>query len=169
MIKPILKTVVALIFVVFFSCEKTDDKESVSLEKQEEYCKDPSGVIDSEKARKMQEDYKNNQYKIINAFFREQIGNAEYSDNKSFWYSLEELECYFSFIKKEAKDKGYDPETMGVRVYLGAVKDDSIKEAYKTKLFFVPTGVKGKSLVKAQDNIEGGTVRNYGDTDGGDY
>lgn len=156
-----------LMILSLISCNK--DTDAVVQEPKptpEEYCKNPSGLLTNEVANKMEELYKKNQYVAINEFFAKET--PSYRDNRHFWYSVEELECYLSYIKHKGDSLGYDPSTMGLRIYLGAVPDKELQNRPKTKLFFVATGDKG-NFIAAQSNIAGISPKNLGDTDGGDY
>ncbi|WP_299116834.1 hypothetical protein [uncultured Winogradskyella sp.] len=57
-------------------------------------------------------------------------------DNRSSWYSLEEIENFLSYAKEEAKKLGYEMD--GIRIYCGAYPDDGSGAGYSTS-FIVPT------------------------------
>lgn len=58
-------------------------------------------------------------------------------DNRSSWYSLQDMKDYLSYAESQAKDLGYTMD--GIRVYLGAHATVDSVPGYTT-LFFIPTG-----------------------------
>lgn len=165
--KLLVSPLIVLIVISILSCNKESDSTMPDMKEQQQYCKDPLGLLTSEEANRMEDFYKKNQYAVINKYFAKE--NEEYRDNRNFWYSLEELECYFSYIKEKGEALGYDPSAMGVRIYLGAIPDKKFRNSPKTKLFFVPTGSKNNNFIGAQNNINEINPKNLGDTDGGEY
>lgn len=57
-------------------------------------------------------------------------------DNRSTWYSLEEIENFLTYAKAQAKELGY--ELNGIRIYCGAYPEDNGEAGYSTS-FIVPT------------------------------
>ncbi|MBD3889652.1 hypothetical protein [Olleya marilimosa] len=76
---------------------------------------------------------------------------AEQEDNRSSWYSLEDMEAFIKMIK----DK--NPNVNGVRCYLG-VQTDKANPKGLTTIFMVPTeDVNGKNIdIKGADGIDRG-------------
>jgi hypothetical protein len=63
-------------------------------------------------------------------------------DNRSTWYSLEELKNYIAYVEAQGKAQGYMVD--GIRFYIGAYGVD-YKDAAKqnlTTIFLAPTGMK---------------------------
>lgn len=60
-------------------------------------------------------------------------------DNRSSWYSLEDMTNYLKYADSQATAQGYKMD--GIRVYLGAHKDVDSVVGYTT-MFFIPTGYK---------------------------
>ena len=88
-------------------------------------------------------------------------------DNRSSWYSLEDMRAYLNLAEAEAKTAGYTMD--GIRVYLGAHADDGNDVGYTT-MFFIPTGTKNQSEgsminmnLRKSGDIPGGNGLNGGD------
>ena len=63
-------------------------------------------------------------------------------DNRSTWYSLEELKEYIAYIEMQGREKGYNVE--GIRFYIGSYpeNDRASGESNSTTVFLAPTGTK---------------------------
>lgn len=108
----------------------------------------PENVISVKKATELSNNF-DARYDTISAL----IGKP---DNRSSWHSIQELEQYIAYIKKEGKERGLDVD--GIRIYFGAYGPKEVgRENYST-LFLVPT-VKGSS-----NNVQG--VKNFTAVDG---
>ncbi len=57
-------------------------------------------------------------------------------DNRSVWYSLEEIENFLSYAKEQAKELGYEMD--GIRIYCGAYPEEKGEAGYSTS-FIIPT------------------------------
>ncbi|MBV7270501.1 hypothetical protein [Winogradskyella luteola] len=57
-------------------------------------------------------------------------------DNRSIWYSLEEIENFLSYAKEQAKELGYEMD--GIRIYCGAYPEEEGEAGYSTS-FIIPT------------------------------
>lgn len=57
-------------------------------------------------------------------------------DNRSSWYSLEEIENFLAYAKAQAKELGHEMD--GVRIYCGAYPEEKGVAGYSTS-FIVPT------------------------------
>lgn len=69
-------------------------------------------------------------------------------DNRSTWYSLDELKNYIAYIEAQGKEQGYAVD--GIRFYLGAYSADN-KDADKqnfTTIFLAPTGMKMGTMIE---------------------
>ncbi len=63
----------------------------------------------------------------------------DFEDKREFWWSLEELQDYLKYVKKQSKKQGIkDP---GIRIYFGAYPKEKCKmnRGYST-VFLAPTG-----------------------------
>ena len=108
---------------------------------------EPKGMITPAEITALTQAYNDRYQTITDTYFK---GIAD-GDNRSSWYSLEDLESFLAIAKQEATDAGYTMD--GVRLYLGAhPKVDNIPGF--TTLLFVPTGYEGNS----QANKGGGSV-----------
>lgn len=95
--------------------------------------KNPTGLITNEQANTMEEAYKANQHKAINAFLSQ--NGVDVIDNREVWFSLEELENYLEYVKQESAKQ--DLENLGIRVYFGAKMNEN--KEMKSTIFFFPT------------------------------
>ena len=93
----------------------------------------PKGIITPKQIKTLTQAY-NARYDSINAtVFRGVPGG----DNRSSWYSLEDVRNYLDSAEQQAKDLKYNMD--GVRLYLGAHPMEGTTPGYTT-LLFVPTG-----------------------------
>jgi len=93
----------------------------------------PKGIISPAEIKVLTEAY-NPRYEAINdSIFRGVKGG----DNRSSWYSLEDLSNFLTLAEKQASDLKYTMD--GVRLYLGAHPAVGNVPGYTT-LLFVPTG-----------------------------
>ena len=87
-------------------------------------------------------------------------------DNRSAWWSIEDIEGFISLARTQSKALGYDMN--GIRVYLGAHVNSGTEVGYST-VFMVPTGnlslSEGKVLSAPPGNgdIPGGNGLNGGE------
>ncbi len=95
----------------------------------------PKGIITAEKAKELDQAF-NSRHELIS----ESI--VKRPDNRSSWYSLEDMRNYLDYAENQTKDMGYTMD--GIRVYLGAYPEDKDQAGYTT-MFFVPTGYKAKA------------------------
>ena len=58
-------------------------------------------------------------------------------DNRSNWFSIEDLEKFIAHAKDQAKNK-FKVELSGIRIYNGAYKSEDGKGGYST-VFLIPT------------------------------
>ena len=70
-----------------------------------------------------------------------------FEDTREFWWSVEELQEYLKYVKKQSKKMGID--NPGIRMYLGAYPSSKCKmhRGYST-LFLAPTGAPAGELGK---------------------
>jgi len=76
-------------------------------------------------------------------------------DNRSTWYSLEELKEYIAYIEAQGREKGYNVE--GIRFYVGSYpENDRVSgKSNSTTIFLAPTGTKAnqrKAMTVSQES-----------------
>lgn len=124
----------------------------------------PNGIIEPADITKLTQAY-NPRYQAINdTIFKGDEGG----DNRSSWYSLEDLQNFLTLAQKQAGELGYTMD--GVRIYPGAHSADGETPGYSTFLL-VPTGYLNKSegsMLSMQKggkgDIIGGDGLNHGET-----
>ncbi|SFN59589.1 hypothetical protein [Salegentibacter flavus] len=121
-----------VITVALFSFLNKEDKSEL-----------PSKTITHEAAKEMQDRYVETRYEIITS----QLG----PDTREFYWSLEDLEQYLAYVKKESQKQGV--KNPGIRIYLGAYGEE---KGGKTTLFFSPT----KDVISAENKGEA-PLNNY--------
>lgn len=89
----------------------------------------PKGLISPKEAKVL-----NNAYTARHELISKNITNKP--DNRSSWFSLEEIEAFLEYAKAQAKKLGYEMD--GIRIYDGAYPEDKDGEGYSTT-FIVPT------------------------------
>ncbi len=74
-----------------------------------------------------------------------------FEDTREFWWSVEELEEYLKYVKKQSRKQGID--NPGIRMYFGAYPKEKCKmdRGYAT-LFLAPTGAPAGGLGKGGDS-----------------
>lgn len=95
--------------------------------------KPPKGVIPIKEAKMLDRTYGETRHLLIS----EQLG---IKDNRSSWWSIQDLEDYITYARSQAKEKGQ--ELTGLRVYFGAYPRSygNQEVAGYSTLFIVPTG-----------------------------
>jgi len=141
--------------IMYFYCSKTNTIEGMAIIK-------PKGVITEAQAKKLDANWT----KYRKAANDSAAGKP---DNRSTWWSLEDMRNYLDYAENQAKDLGYAMD--GVHVYLGVYGDNAPKDkaGYST-VFISPTGNKtlpeGTSGFAAQggrNDIPGSDPLNDGD------
>ena len=86
---------------------------------------EPTQLISLEKARELNKNYNDTRA----ALHQQKLGKE---DANAVWYSLQELENYIAYIKKQGVEKGYDVD--GIRLYMGVYPstDEASKAGYTT-------------------------------------
>ncbi|MEM1003633.1 MAG: hypothetical protein AAGH46_13390, partial [Bacteroidota bacterium] len=87
------------------------------------------GLITPEQAKKL-----NSNYTARHSLISSHITKKE--DNRSNWFSLENIEAYLQYAKQQAIDLGF--ELNGIRIYNGAYDNDNGKPGLST-VFLIPT------------------------------
>ena len=118
---------ILLVFFIFSACT-----EGVKPDKD---VAPPDGVITSKEAIELDQTYTRTRVGAIDSA----IGKK---DNRSSWWSIEDIKDYIAYAEQQANDQGYKLE--GLRIYQGAFPEnytDQKLAGYGT-VFIVPTGVK---------------------------
>ncbi|WP_452227776.1 hypothetical protein [Lacinutrix sp. MEBiC02404] len=122
----------------------------------------PKGIITPQEAKVLDKAFDSRHQLISDSI----VGRP---DNRSAWWSLEDIEGFIEHAKAQSEKLGYDMN--GIRVYLGAHADEGKMVGYTT-MFMVPTGnaslSEGKVLSAPPGNgdIPGGSGLN--DASGGE-
>ena len=82
-------------------------------------------------------------------------------DNRSTWYSLNDLRTFLDLAEKQAKELGYEMD--GIRIYCGAYPTENGQTGYSTS-FIVPTASNkiGKEGGGESNDITGANGLNHG-------
>ena len=137
----------------FLACKFLFQTEETKGDVHEEVIVKPRGVITPAEAVKLDNNF-NPKHEAINKAFA-------IEDNRSSWYSLEDIQNYLAYAENQAGQLKYSMD--GVRVYLGSHADDGL-----TTMFLVPTGTPLKSattnnfLPPTSGDIPDGDVLNGG-------
>ncbi|BAO77639.1 hypothetical protein [Winogradskyella sp. PG-2] len=89
----------------------------------------PKGLISPDQAKEL-----NNAFTERCELISSKITNRP--DNRSSWYSLDDLRTFLDLAEAQAKDLGYEMD--GVRIYCGAYPTQNGQAGYSTS-FLVPT------------------------------
>ncbi|MCF6295506.1 MAG: hypothetical protein L3J25_07430 [Flavobacteriaceae bacterium] len=108
------------------------NEQEVTLE--EEIVK-PKGLITPDEAKALDQAFNSRHALISDSIVKK-------PDNRSSWYSLEDMKNYLKYAENQSRELGYTMD--GVRVYLGAHADVKEEVGYTT-MFLVPTGTKSIS------------------------
>jgi DNA polymerase sigma len=109
------------------SCE---EKKKVVEEKKFE---EPKQLISPKFAEELNKRYNAERHKLISSVINREDANA-------IWYSIEELENYINYVKKEGEKQKIKVD--GIRFYLGVYPDDAKTYGNKaglTTIFLTPT------------------------------
>jgi len=90
---------------------------------------DPKGLISPDEAKTLNDAYTTRHTLISNQITKR-------PDNRSAWYSLQEIKDYLEYAENQAKEKGYEMD--GIRIYCGAYPEEDDLPGYTTS-FIVPT------------------------------
>lgn len=122
----------------------------------------PKGVISPAEAKVLDQAF-SSRHKLISDSI------VKRPDNRSSWYSLEDVTNYLKYADSQATTQGYKMD--GIRIYLGAYKDVDSVVGYTT-MFMVPTGAKNISegstslfkTIRKSGDLSGSDVLNQGGT-----
>lgn len=114
--------------------------------KMKNQSKRPQKCISVEKARKLQDDWKESRGK--------EIENGQgYEDTREFWYSVDELQEYLDYVREKSEEQGV--KKPGIRIYFAAYPKSNEKKSYST-VFLAPTKEKTstQAFSMSADSIE---------------
>ena len=124
----------------------------------------PKGIISPSEITKLTEAYDPRYQAINDSVFK----GVEGGDNRSSWYSLEDIQNFITLAEKQAGELGYTMD--GIRIYPGAHEAVDGKPGYSTFLL-VPTGSLNSSegnMLSLQkgggDDISGGNGLDKGES-----
>lgn len=121
----------------------------------------PKGVITPAQARALNNNWTDTRKKVVDSV-------AGRPDNRSSWWSLEDIKNYLTYAENQADSLGYTLD--GIRIYQGVYAGNAPngKADYAT-VFWVPTGERSKSegsfiniSLYSNHNIPGGDPLNDG-------
>ncbi len=126
--------------LTYLFCPRQIEEEAVS-KTSEARIKKPEGVVSVEQAKALNDNWTKYRQAAVDSAAQQQ---GRDKDDRAAWWSLEDIENYIDYAKKEAAKTGYD--MTGIRIYLG-VYGESYGEEKKnlTTMFLVPTGEKSQS------------------------
>ena len=123
----------------------------------------PKGVVTPTEMKALDQAY-NIKHNIINdSLFRK---SADGGDNRSSWWSIEDIQNYINYAENQAGELGYKMD--GLRVYLGSYPAKPGEMSGLTTMFIVPTGTKSTSqgaifaMQPMSGDIPGGNGLNIG-------
>ncbi len=143
----LLGVIIGAVTVYFFFC-KADFVDAIV---------EPKGLITPAEARVLDKAFNSRHRLISDSIVRR-------PDNRSTWYSLDDMHNYLNYAENEAKDLGYTMN--GVRVYLGAYPDTTTENGYTT-MFFIPTGTLMGEAKASMNPYNFASTSNYLDIPGG--
>lgn len=139
----ILGAIIGALAVYFYCCSVDTAIEAPEIVA-------PSGLISPAEAMTLDKAFNLRHQIISDSIFR----NTKTGDNRSTWWSIEDIQSYINYAENQAGELGYTMD--GLRVYLGAYPD--LKgETGLTTMFIVPTGVKNTSEGSLLPTFQGGS------------
>ncbi|WP_044398240.1 hypothetical protein [Lacinutrix sp. Hel_I_90] len=151
----LLGLIIGALLMYFFFCSGVKAMEPEIIK--------PKGVITAKEAMVLDEAFNSRHTLISDSIVKR-------ADNRSAWWSLEDMRNYLNYAENQSKELGYTMD--GVRVYLGAYPDttvDSTTTVGYTTLFIAPTssevGLKGGAGASFRENggdVPGGDPLNDG-------
>ena len=135
--KLLLTRSASLLLLTLFSFQACSESTGETIESAKfEHSKHQLNIKDAEKMEML---YLENQYRIINsAMSINQTQN--FKDHREYWFALEELKNYISYIEHKADSLNYDRQGLGIRIYNAAKLDDD--KSIKSTVFLIGTHLK---------------------------
>lgn len=94
----------------------------------------PTGLITPAQAKSLDANWTKSRKRAVDSA-------AGRPDNRSSWWSLEDIQNYLVYAENQAESLGYEMD--GIRVYLGVYPSNALDgKADYTTMFMVPTGKK---------------------------
>lgn len=152
----ILGIILGALVMYYYCCN--DDQTAMTTESTIEA---PKGLITPAQAKVLDAAYNFRHRIVSDSLFK----NTETGDNRSSWWSLEDIQNYINYAENQAGELGYTMD--GLRLYLGAYPDTK-GETGLTTMFFIPTGYKSTSegsmfpVQGGGGDIPGGGGMNFG-------
>ena len=122
----IIGAIIGAALVYLFCCKSETMEKDIT---------EPRGIISTEQMETLDQAF-NSRHQVISDSI------VKRPDNRSSWYSLEDLRAYLSTAENQATALGY--KLNGVRIYLGAYPNTANEVGYTT-MFFAPTGVPART------------------------
>ena len=120
--------------LTYYFCPRNLEEDDITYEK-------PSGVIPIAEADSLNTNWNKYRCKAVDSCVRVQTGGKKDKDNRWASWSLDDIEGYLAYSKKQADSLGYN--MTGIRVYLGVYgKNKGQSKKNLTTMFIVPTGKK---------------------------
>jgi len=149
----LIKPVQLLVVVTFVSIVLFSSCEDVVIDP-------PVQTISFEEANRLEENYKVTRAAVIN----DTLG---YEDTREFWFSLDTLKKYISYVEQEGARMG--KTNLGLRIYLGAYPSQgNYPDPGYSTVFIVPTAQGSNPLKQgffpieeANENIDSLSPLNY--------
>ncbi|WP_411894921.1 hypothetical protein [Winogradskyella sp. A2] len=155
---PLLLGLIIGALAMYFYCNQGE----AEMKTAQEITK-PKGVVTPTEMKALDQAY-NIKHNIINdSLFRK---SADGGDNRSSWWSIEDIQNYINYSENQAGELGYKMD--GLRVYLGSYPAKPGEMSGLTTMFIVPTGTKNTSqgavfaLQPMSGDIPGGNGLNIG-------
>ncbi|MVO10842.1 hypothetical protein GOQ30_16850 [Flavobacterium sp. TP390] len=128
--KKNFRPILLAIALILTSCEKNDE---VTNNESSNFSK-PKQLISNDFAKSLNDNY-----------ITERMSNIQLRDGSddanAVWFSIEELENYIAYVKKEGEEKNLEID--GIRFYYGVYPNnyESSEKAGKTTIFLTPTKI----------------------------
>ncbi len=129
----ILGFLIGALATYFFCPRQVEDIEDIKIIK-------PKGVVSPGQAKILNDNWTEYREPAVDSAARRQGRNK---DDRSTWWSIDDLENYIAYSKQQTDSLGYS--ITGMRVYLGLYgKNAGQAKKNLTTMFIVPTVKKGK-------------------------
>lgn len=153
-LRPLILGIIIGALATYFFCPRQAVEDS-SLEIVKVI--KPKGVISVDKAKALNKNWTDYREAAVDSAARKQGRNK---DDRSVWWSIDDIENYIAYSKQQTDSLGYD--MTGFRVYLGVYgKNAGQSKKNLTTMFMVPTV--GKSIQKAGVNLFNVNMQGNGD------